>query len=111
MNIRIMLSDTTELTTLAAWLRDDAEVRSRARVRLEGTQPRPGEMGSGFEAVSLILDHGFDLANLAIALAAWRRACRSSSDVTVERDGVTITVRNVELDDLDEIVAKLGDGA
>ncbi|MBT2492685.1 hypothetical protein J7E96_30080 [Streptomyces sp. ISL-96] len=51
----------------------------------------PGSMGYAFDALQLALDSSFSLANLVVAVAAWRRACRPQAAVTIQSEVQSVT--------------------
>ncbi|MFF8842157.1 hypothetical protein ACF08N_05380 [Streptomyces sp. NPDC015127] len=79
--------------SLLAWFRQHDEIRTNARITLVPAPQQPGSMGSVFDAIQLALDPAFDLANLLVAIAAWRRACRPQAATTVQGEARTITVQ------------------
>lgn len=76
-----------DLRSLCDWLRDEPEIRRHANVTLVTGVPEPGGLGASVEAIQLIVDAGFQLANLALAFAAWKATRRNTSVVEVRVDG------------------------
>ncbi|MFD0689991.1 effector-associated constant component EACC1 [Actinomadura fibrosa] len=93
-----------ELRSFREWLRDEPDVRRHAIVTLDASEPaEPGEMGGALDVVKLVIDTDFQLLNLGLAYLSWRSSRPRPAAVTIERDGVKIT-----LDEADpEAVARL----
>lgn len=98
-----------ELRSLYGWLLNEPEIRRHARVSLVSEEPEAGRMGAALEAVKLVVDSGFQAANLALAYAAWRAGRPSRSVVTIERDGTTVSLADADPDEIDKIVRLLGE--
>ncbi|MER8235111.1 hypothetical protein ACIRQY_34805 [Streptomyces sp. NPDC101490] len=82
-----------ELASFAQWLRDEPDIYRHARIEWAEATPADGEMGGAFDVVNLIIESGFQLVNLGLAYAAWRATRRSAApQITVQRDGVSITM-------------------
>ncbi|MGW6537424.1 effector-associated constant component EACC1 [Streptomyces sp. NPDC055051] len=81
-----------DLPRLADWLRSDEVVGEQAEIELVQAAPKTGEMGLAFEAVQAIVDNGFQVANLVVAIAAYRRTRPSDRGVVIERDQVRVTI-------------------
>lgn len=98
MPIRIRMSGPgadRELSSLYAWLGDEPEIRLHARVSMVAAEPGSSGMGAAFDVVQLVVDSGFQAANLALAYAAWRATRPSRPQATIEVDGT----RRAALDD------------
>ncbi len=97
-----------ELSSLYAWLCDEPEIRQYARVSMVAAEPEPSGMGAAFDVIQLVVDSGFQAANLALAYSAWRATRRRHPQVTIERDGtVEITLDYAGPDAVDVIVRAL----
>ncbi|MFI8100838.1 hypothetical protein [Streptomyces sp. NPDC086023] len=81
-----------ELRSLHQWLLDNPEIRRQAGIELGGEPGPAGSMGGPLEYVQLVMDSGFGLANLALAVVTWRSTRPRPPAVTFERDGVTVTL-------------------
>ncbi|MFB7345456.1 hypothetical protein ACIQK9_08985 [Streptomyces hydrogenans] len=81
-----------DLQRLTEWLRDDEEVGEAATLSLTSAPAGPGDMGVAFDAVQLVVDSGFQVANLVLAVSLWRRGRAKAPVVVIERDGVRVTV-------------------
>lgn len=94
----------SELASLYAWLRDEPYIRQHAQLSLLSAKHKPADMGTGFDVLQLIVDSGFQAANLALAYAAWRRTRPRPPKVTIEHNGVTVTLDASESDTVEAIV-------
>ncbi|MGW2783286.1 effector-associated constant component EACC1 [Streptomyces populi] len=81
-----------DLLGLARWLREDEFVGEAAKVTLPAAPPGPGHMGSAFDVIQLAVDSGFQVANLALAIAVWRRSRPAPPVVAIERAGTRVEV-------------------
>jgi hypothetical protein len=97
----------TALSSLFAWLRDEADLRQTAQISLLAAEPEPAEMGPAFDVIQLVVDSGFQAMNLALAYASWRATRPSKPSVTIEYNGVTITLDGSETDAVETIVGLL----
>jgi hypothetical protein len=97
----------TALTSLYAWLRDEPDLRQRSRISLLAAEPGPAEMGTAFDIIQLVVDSGFQAMNLALAYAAWRATRPSQPLVTIEYDGLKLTLNGSETDAVETIVRLL----
>lgn len=96
-----------ELQSLLRWLQDDPDVRQHALLSIIVAEPREGEMGGAAEAVKLVLDEGFQVANFAVALLSWRATRRSRPALTIERSGITVNVDDADPEMIDKILSAL----
>ncbi|MFJ2671379.1 hypothetical protein [Streptomyces sp. NPDC087525] len=99
------------LQNLAQWLRGDEEVGDHAEVDLVAASPADGEMGAAFEGVQVVLDNGFQLANLILAVALWRRAAPHRPNVVIERNGIRVIVDTDDPEKVAQIAEALGDAS
>lgn len=92
-----------ELHSFCQWLRDEPYVRLHAVIMLVSPGlggPRQAGMS---DVVKLVIDSEFQILNFGRAYVAWRATRGAASSLTVERDGVGVT-----LDDGDpEVVARM----
>ncbi len=98
MPIRISMSgpdSDRELASLYGWLEDEQEIRQHARISMLPVKPDPAEMGTAFDVIQLVVDSGFQAANLALAYAAWRATRPARPQVTIEIE----RTQRVTLDD------------
>jgi len=96
-----------ELESLYAWLRDEPDVQRHALISLLGPESDATQMGTAFDVIQLVVDGGFQAANLALAYAAWRATRTKASRVTIEHNGVIVTLDGSESDGLEAIVQVL----
>ncbi|MFD5318014.1 hypothetical protein [Streptomyces sp. NPDC127098] len=97
--------------SLLDWLRREPGVREHAEITLlSGAPAARGTMGVSADVIRLVVDYGFQLANLGVAIAAWRAACAPRARVTIERDGLTVTVSTADPATARALVQALGAG-
>jgi len=92
------------LSSLYAWLRDESDVRQHAQISLLAAESGPADMGMAFDIIQLVVDSGFQAMNLALAYAAWRATRPSRPHVTIEYDGITVTLDGSESETVEAIV-------
>jgi Effector Associated Constant Component 1 len=86
MTIRITFAGDAQerdLHSLTDWLRNEPAIRQHAKITIEQSAPKPGKMGTTLEAIQLAIGSGFQLANLALAIASWRRSGASKTTMVV----------------------------
>ncbi|MGW7410377.1 effector-associated constant component EACC1 [Streptomyces sp. NPDC054833] len=98
-----------ELRRLTQWLRGDEFVGETARVSLPVAPPGAGQMGSAFDVIRLAVDSGFQVANLALAIAAWRRSRPSPPVVAIEHDGTRVEITSSDPEVIAHVVAAFED--
>lgn len=98
----------TELASLYVWIRDEPDIRRHAQVSLLSAEQGPADMGTAFDVIQLVVDSGFQAANLALAYAAWRATRPRPPQVTIQHNGVTVTLDGSTSDDVEAIVQILG---
>ena len=94
----------TALSSLYAWLRDEPDVRQRAQISLLAAESGPADMGAVFDVIQLVVDDGFQAMNLALAYAAWRATRPRQPHVTIEYDGITVTLNGSDSETVEAIV-------
>ncbi|MEV0280214.1 hypothetical protein AB0I22_28010 [Streptomyces sp. NPDC050610] len=87
-----------ELRSLRDWLADEPDIRRHTQITLAAAEPEPGDMGSALDLIKLVADEGFQLANLAIAYAAWKATRSRRSNVSVRRDGEPVPLDEAQAD-------------
>lgn len=80
-----------EGAALRNWLGRDETLRGQAQVQV-GDSSRPGAMGQALELVNVVLSNTLALANLLLAVAAWRQSRPRRSTVRIEAYGSTFTL-------------------
>lgn len=93
-----------ELRSLCEWLLNDPDIRNHARVSWESAPPKPGEMGAA-EWLQVITDNGWQVANFTVAYLTWRQTRPIAPEVTIERNGVTVTVKGADDTEIAERIA------
>ncbi|MER7730093.1 hypothetical protein ABTX80_04355 [Streptomyces erythrochromogenes] len=97
------------LHRLADWLRGDEVVGDQAEVELSRSPLRKGDMGVAFEAVQIVVDSGFQMASLIVAVAAWRRTQPAEAKVVIEGSRVRVTLDTDDPDKIRQIAQALED--
>jgi hypothetical protein len=97
-----------ELRSLLAWLREESDVRRHALLSLESAPSTAGEMGGALEAVKLVADEGFQVANFALALISWRATRRRRPKVTIKQKGIEISLDDDDPEAIKKIITALG---
>ncbi|WP_326688251.1 MULTISPECIES: effector-associated constant component EACC1 [unclassified Streptomyces] len=83
--------DADRLASLHRWLLEDDGLPRGTSVTLRPAHS-PGAMGGAWEAVNIVLTHATALANLALAVATWRRTHAEPPAVRIESRGVTVSL-------------------
>ena len=73
MQLEVRVESAGELRSLQGWLRSDPEVRRSATVRVRGSAPQPGEMGTALDVLDLVTGNGWSAASFVLALVTWRQ--------------------------------------
>ncbi|MFI9361392.1 hypothetical protein ACIG5E_10045 [Kitasatospora sp. NPDC053057] len=85
-------ADRGAAASLLAWLRAEDELRGR--VELEAAPPRPGELGTLADVLTVAVGTGGAVSGLTSALIAWIRRRAGETVVQVTRtDGSSIELR------------------
>jgi Effector Associated Constant Component 1 len=84
--------DHESLMSLYEWLEDDREIRQQADIRLVEASRQQGSMAGEFELISLLISSGFNIGNLAIALANWRSSRTVPPPVRIAADNLEVTI-------------------
>jgi membrane-associated two-gene conflict system component 1 (EACC1) len=100
-----------EARSLLAWLRDDSDIRRNAALSLVPASPATGEMGGALEAIKLVADEGFQVANFVLALVSWRATRSKRPKVMIKQNGVEITLPEADPEAVRKIVGALGSDA
>jgi hypothetical protein len=97
-----------ELRSLREWLIDTPEVRQNAAVTLEAAPSQPGRMGAGaMEWIQLITGNAWSAASFAMAYVAWRSSRRLGPTVTIEHNGVKLTLHDADAETVARITRDL----
>ncbi|WP_435220565.1 effector-associated constant component EACC1 [Streptomyces sp. Tue6028] len=99
------------LQQLAEWLRGDEQVGDHAEVDLVAAPVGESDMGSAFDAVQVVMDEGFQLANFILAIATWRRTAPAKPGVVIERNGIRVTVDTDDPEKIAQIAEALSDAS
>ncbi|MFI8242638.1 hypothetical protein ACIF83_36250 [Streptomyces sp. NPDC085866] len=81
-----------DLLSFYQWLQDEPDIRRHAVISMEASAAGEGEMGGALDVVKLVIDTNFQILNFGLAYAAWRGTRRQPCSLSVERDGVRITL-------------------
>lgn len=96
-----------ELRSFYKWLLDEQAVRQHATITLEPGKIERDAMGGSLELIQLIVDSGFQMANLALAYVAWHSTRRRSSELTVERGDTVVKLSGANADDAEQVLRSL----
>lgn len=110
MEILVRISDEKaeeDLRSFYHWLLEENEIRRTSRISLIGAQPQDSEMGATLEIIKLVVESGFELGNLALAYAVWRENRPNQAAITIECDGVKVTLTEADKDSADKILRAL----
>ncbi|MFF4491938.1 hypothetical protein ACFY0F_36695 [Streptomyces sp. NPDC001544] len=92
--------------SLTDWLRGEPALAGK--VRLTGGAPRPGQLGTALDTVTVLLGAGGPLTVLASCLRAWiTQPRRSDVRLKVELDGgrvVEIDAKRVDAEDVERLL-------
>ncbi|MFK8846240.1 hypothetical protein [Streptomyces sp. Ac-502] len=99
-----------ELRSLLNWLRREPEIRRTATLEMRERAPREGEMGAAADVLQLITDNGWNAANFALALAAWKRTRPRASRVTVRRNDLADALTDCSEEQIERIIRLLQEG-
>ena len=106
--VHIPEDDGAEARALYQWLAGEPSIRTGGQLASESTDPADGQMTGGlFEAISLVVGSGVSLAQLFMAIAAWRATRPRPYRVTVELPDRTIAIETADPDEALEIARRL----
>lgn len=80
------------LLSLYQWLYKHDALERTTEVSLSEAPPEEGAMGGAWDVVNIVLTHATALANLALALATWRRTHPSAPPLNAQANGTAVTV-------------------
>lgn len=110
MHIRVHIpeDDGAEARALYQWLAGEPSIRTGGQLATEQSDPGDGQMTGGvLEAISLVVGSGVSLAQLLVAIAAWRATRPRPYRVTVELPDRTIAIETADPDEALEIAQRL----
>ena len=110
MHIRVHIpeDDGAEARALYQWLAGEPSIRTGGQLATESADPGDGQMTGGVvEAISLVVGSGVSLAQLFMAIAAWRATRPRPYRVTVELPDRTIAIETADPDEALEIAQRL----
>lgn len=110
MDLQFRLPDTaddSELERFHDWLLRDRNLRTSSEIAALPAPPTPDGMGLSLDAVELILNSGFQLASLAVAIVSWRKAVEPRSAMTVRRGDVEVRLDRADLEDVRTVLNAL----
>jgi hypothetical protein len=106
--VHIPEDDGAEARALYQWLSGEPEIRRSGRLSTEESDPGDGQMTGGvLEAISLVVGSGVSLAQLLMAIAAWRATRPRPYRVTVDLPDRTIAIETSDPDEALEIARRL----
>ena len=83
---------TADVSSLRRWLLAEPGLRGHAVVSARSGAEQRGTMGSGLDVVNVVLSNSIALGSLLVAVATWRRSRPRAPRITLEREGVTVTL-------------------
>ncbi|GAA2631211.1 hypothetical protein SMC26_22810 [Actinomadura fulvescens] len=96
-----------EMRSLQQWLSDERYIRRNARMTW-GRQPSPPDhMGSAPEMIKLLVDTGFQVSSLVVAIASWRATRPRKATITIERDGVKVEATDGDPEQIERVMRLL----
>lgn len=98
-----------ELGSLYQALLHAPVLRAGARVSVREAPQQPGEMGSTLEAIQLIVDSAFQIANLVFAVAAWRSTRKPPPTIIIQVGSRRAEVSSDEPEQIDRVIEMLHD--
>jgi hypothetical protein len=99
-----------ELRSLRAWLEDSPDVGRNAVMSWQIATPQTGYMGAGaIEWLELVTSNTWSAASFALAYAAWCRSRRLSPAVTIEHNGVTLSLDGADAETVARITRMLAE--
>ncbi|MEU8802440.1 hypothetical protein [Spirillospora sp. NPDC048819] len=111
MDLRISTvdADGQELKSLYRWLSRDGMLMRHAQVSFEQAD-RPGEMGGVFDLINVLLADASAVAgmgSLAVALKTWRGTRSRPAAITIEHNGVIITLTEGSEEEIRSLLDRL----
>ncbi|MFJ6427005.1 effector-associated constant component EACC1 [Streptomyces hydrogenans] len=101
-------SDTRDLRSLQGWLRSDPDVRRTVATDMQGSTPRPGEMGSTLDVLQLVTGNGWSAASFIVAVAAWRQTRPQRPPVEIHHGDTVIVLTDSTPEEIARVTRALG---
>ena len=99
------------LASLHQWLVQDPDVTRWSTVSLEAGGNVPGEMGPVFDVVTVVLSNSIALGSLIVAYLSWRDSRPRPPTVSIERDGVVVSLAGSSPETVSRVIEALSDQA
>ncbi|MFD9776076.1 hypothetical protein ACFWXD_03175 [[Kitasatospora] papulosa] len=103
--------DARELRSLHGWLRSDPDVRRTAVTEVQGSAPRPGEMGTALDVLELVTGNGWSAASFVLALVAWRQTRPQRPRVEIRHGDTVITLTDCSPEEIERATTALNHAA
>jgi hypothetical protein len=97
------------LASLHQWVLQDQDVNRWSRVTLEAGNAAPGEMGPVFDVVTVTLSNSIALGSLIMTYLSWRDSRPHQPTVSIERDGVVVSLTDTSPEKVSEIIEMFSD--
>ncbi|WP_416483374.1 effector-associated constant component EACC1 [Streptomyces sp. CL12] len=96
--------------SLRRWLASDPELRGEVLIAPPSGAATPGSMGSGgLDIVNVVVSNSIALGSLLVALAGWRSSRPRPPRLTLERNGVVVTVQDASPEEVARVLALFHD--
>ncbi|MGW0814286.1 effector-associated constant component EACC1 [Streptomyces viridiviolaceus] len=82
----------SDVSSLRRWLMAEPGLMGHAVISVRTGTEQPGAMGSGLDVVNVVLSNSIALGSLLVAVATWRRSRPRAPHITLEREGVVVTL-------------------
>ena len=99
------------VASLHQWLAQDPDVARWSTVHLEADDTVPGAMGPVLDVVTVIISNSLALGGLVVAYLSWRDSRPRSPKVSIERDGVVVSLTDSSPETVSRVIAALSDQA
>jgi hypothetical protein len=114
LEFRFRVEDDDEVQALASlhqWLLQDPDVTRWSAVSLGTGNTAPGEMGPVFDVVTVVLSNTIALGSLVVAYLSWRDSRPRSPTVSIERDGVVVSLTDSSPETVSRVIEAFNDQA
>ncbi|GGZ76258.1 effector-associated constant component EACC1 [Streptomyces bluensis] len=96
--------------SLQRWLAVDPELRGGVTIAPPSGAAAAGTMGGGgLDVINVVVSNSIALGSLLVALAGWRSSRPRPPQITLERDGVVVTVHDASPETVEQVLARFGD--